>query len=203
MGQVMTTEFDPQPLTLRGPTVRLEPLESPHVPDLLTASADDPIWRYLPIARPATVTELEAWSDEAMRGMADGSQIPFAIVLSDSGKAIGSTRYLDIQRPHRSLEIGWTWLGKAYQRTRVNTECKYLLLTHAFEALRGVRVCFRTDSRNLQSQRAIERIGAQREGTFRNHMIVRDGYVRDSVFYSIIDREWPAVKARLERMLAN
>lgn len=197
------TAFDPRPVTLRGRTVRLEPLESRHLPDLFAASADEAIWQYLPIARPATLPALEHWADEAWRAMAEGTQVPFAVVLEEAGAAIGSTRYLDIQRPHRNLEIGWTWLGTAHRRTRVNTECKLLLLAHAFEAQGAIRVCFKTDSRNLTSQRAIERLGARREGVFRQHMIVRDGVLRDSVYYGITDQEWPAVKARLDGMLAR
>jgi RimJ/RimL family protein N-acetyltransferase len=116
---------------------------------------------------------------------------------------VGSTRYLDIRRENRGLEIGWTWLAAAVQRTAVNTECKYLLLRHAFETLGAIRVQLRTDLRNLRSQRAIERIGATREGVFRQERIMWDGYLRDSVFYSVIDCEWPAVKARLEARLGS
>jgi RimJ/RimL family protein N-acetyltransferase len=198
----MNVPFAPGPVVLQGASVRLEPLNVHHVDDLLSASADEAIWRYLPIAQPGTRAEMRRWVDEALRDMAGGAQVSFAIVNTASRRAVGSTRYLDIQRTHRNLEIGWTWLGAEYRRTSVNTECKFLLLRHAFEALGALRVCFKTDARNLPSQRAIERIGGQREGTFRNHMIVRDGYVRDSVYYSIIDREWPDVKARLEAMLA-
>ncbi|MBI4841836.1 MAG: GNAT family N-acetyltransferase, partial [candidate division NC10 bacterium] len=132
-----------------------------------------------------------------------GTQIPFAIVERASGKAIGSTRYLDIRRGDRGLEIGWTWIGLPFQRTAVNTECKYLLLVHAFEDQRAVRVQLKTDLRNEASQRAIERLGAVREGVLRKHMVLWDGFIRDTVYYSIIDSEWPEVKRRLQRRLAR
>ena len=121
----------------------------------------------------------------------------------EKGRAIGSTGYLDIDRPNRALEIGMTWYGLAYQRTAVNTECKYLLLRHAFDDLGALRVCLKTDSRNVRSQQAIERIGAIREGTLRNHRITWDGVNRHSVFYSVIDSEWPAVRSALEAKLGK
>jgi RimJ/RimL family protein N-acetyltransferase len=144
---------------------------------------------------------MRAWVRELLSRQALGTDLPFAVVHLESGRAIGSTRYLDIQRQHRGLEIGGTWYGLAYQRTAVNTECKYLLLKHAFEGLGCIRVQLKTDLRNERSQRAIERIGAVREGVLRNHMLLPDGHFRHSVFYSIIASEWPAVKARLEEKL--
>jgi RimJ/RimL family protein N-acetyltransferase len=137
--------------------------------------------------------------------------VPFAIVEKSPpgaigrapGRAIGSTRYLDIRREHRGLEIGWTWLGRAWQRTAANTECKLLLLEHAFEALGALRVQLKTDARNLASQRAIERIGAVREGVLRAHMVVREGFVRDSVMYAVTAGEWPEVKGKLEGLLGD
>jgi RimJ/RimL family protein N-acetyltransferase len=123
--------------------------------------------------------------------------------MQEHNRAIGSTRYLDIQTQNRGLEIGWSWLTPTVQRTGVNTECKYLLLRHAFEQLGMIRVQLKTDSRNLQSQRAIERLGAVKEGTLRNHMILPDGYYRHSVYYSIIESEWPTVKAGLEEKMAG
>ena len=134
----------------------------------------------------------------AQRG---GERLQFAVALPESGKVIGSTGYLDIDRPNRALEIGMTWYGVEYQRTYVNTECKYLLLSHAFDDLGARRVCIKTDSNNVRSQRAIERIGGVKEGILRNHRITRDGSNRDSVYYSIIEEEWPAVKAALELKL--
>ncbi len=129
--------------------------------------------------------------------MEAGTQIPFAIVHVASGAAIGSTRYLELRRAHRALEIGWTWIATAYQRTAVNTECKLLLLGHAFDTLGAVRVQFRTDLRNTRSQTALRRIGGRREGILRKSLILWDGFIRDSVYFSIVDDEWPAVKRRL------
>jgi RimJ/RimL family protein N-acetyltransferase len=131
-----------------------------------------------------------------------GREVAFAIVSSASGTAVGSTRYLDIQRAHRALEIGWTWIGPPWQRTAINTECKLLLLGHAFDNLGAHRVTLKTDARNVRSQRAIERIGAVREGVLHRHRVCWDGFVRDTVYYGIVDGEWPQVKTRLEGMLA-
>jgi RimJ/RimL family protein N-acetyltransferase len=129
---------------------------------------------------------------------AKGTVVLFAQVEQATGRAVGRTSYLNISRRDRGLEIGSTWLGRPWQRTSLNTEAKYLLLRHAFEVLGAVRVQFKTDLRNVQSQRAIERLGAAREGVLRKHMLVRDGFIRDSVLYSILAEEWPAVKDRLE-----
>jgi RimJ/RimL family protein N-acetyltransferase len=130
-----------------------------------------------------------------------GIEQPFVILDHGSGELAGSTRYLDIQPLHRGVEIGWTWIAPAYQRTAVNTHAKFLLMRHAFETLGAIRVSLKTDSRNERSQRAIERIGAKREGVLRNHYIMPDGYYRDSVYYSVIDTEWPMVKERLDAMM--
>ena len=127
--------------------------------------------------------------------------VPFAIRNLATGKICGSTRYMAIAPQDRGLEIGWTWLDASARRTGINTECKYLLLQHAFETLGTIRVQLKTDSRNLRSQNAIERIGGIREGVLRNHMILPDGYYRDSVYFSIIESEWPGVKARLQKMM--
>jgi RimJ/RimL family protein N-acetyltransferase len=128
-------------------------------------------------------------------------QMPFAIIDLVSQKAIGSTRFLDIQPANKGLEIGWTWLGQDYWRSVRNTECKYLLLSYAFEQQGAIRVQLKTDRRNQRSQLAIERIGGVKEGMLRQHMIMPDGYLRDSVYYSILDGEWPGVKKRLEAIL--
>ena len=139
--------------------------------------------------------------EQALEVAAGGTQLPFAIVHRGSGKGVGSTRYLDIRRSDRGLEIGWTWIGTDYQRTVINTECKYLLLRHAFEDLGAVRVQMKTDLRNVRSQRAIERLGAVREGVLRKHIVLWDGFIRDTVYYSVIHEEWPEVKRRLEGLL--
>ena len=131
-----------------------------------------------------------------------GAEVPFVIRTQATGQVIGSTRYLDIRRPHRALEIGWTWLGTSFQRTEANTEAKFLLLQHAFEGLGAIRVQLKTDERNIRSQRAIERIGASREGVHRKQMVLWDGFVRNAVFYSITDDEWPLVKSRFQKRLS-
>jgi len=190
-----------EPVTLEGRTVRLEPLEARHLPDLLEAAQDDEIWLYMPIERPRTIEDMQKWYQIAREGQEAGIFLPFAIIAPETNRAIGTTRYMAIARADAGLEIGWTWLGKAYWRTPVNTECKYLLLRHAFETLGCIRVWLKTDSRNLNSQRAIERIGAKKEGVIRKQAIIKNGYQRDSVFFSIIDDEWPEVKVALEEKL--
>ena len=150
-----------------------------------------------------TPDDLHGWIVAALRGAADGSHVPFAIVEQATGQAIGSTRYFDIKPEHRNLEIGHTWLGKQYWRTRVNTECKYLLLRHAFETLGCARVQLKTDRLNVRSQAAIKRLGAVEEGTLRKHMWVQGRRFRDTVLFSIVDDEWPAVREHLEGWLRN
>lgn len=193
--------FDPKPVALTGESVRLESLDLRHAGELTEAGSTAALWRHLPIAPPASVAENEAWIRDAIRDGETGAQVPFAIVRLESGRAVGSTRYLDIQRENSALEIGWTWIGKPWQRTVVNTECKFLLLRHAFEALGALRVQFKTDGRNKQSQEAIARIGAKREGVLRRSRRLWDGFVRDTVVFSILDSEWPEVKERLEKRL--
>jgi RimJ/RimL family protein N-acetyltransferase len=195
--------MDPTPVTLVGKHVRLEPLSLAHANDLFSVISVDPsIWRWL--LRPPVPTTLEAMqalvtSELEMRSR--GALIPFAQIEPASGRAVGHTTYMSISRPDRGLEIGHTWIGKPWQRTGLNTEAKYLLLRHAFESLNAVRVQLKTDARNLQSQAAIERLGAVREGVLRKYQIAHDGYVRNTVLYSIIESEWPAVKGRLEEMM--
>jgi N-acetyltransferase len=195
--------MDPTPLVLAGSVVRIEPLAERHAPDLLAAADDPNIWTYLPAYQPKSLGDMQAWISAALSGAAAGEQIPFAIVVLANERAVGSTRFLEIRRDDRALEIGWTWLATPVQRSAVNTECKLLLLRHAFEGLGALRVQFKTDRRNLRSQRAIERLGAVKEGTLRKHRINHDGFVRDSVYYSIVDDEWPEVKARLLQRLAQ
>jgi N-acetyltransferase len=184
-----------EPFTLEGRWVRLEPLDARHAPDLAEAAQDDEIWRYMPAVL-KTKEEIRAWIAAAQAQQAAGTQLPFAIVDRATGRAIGGTRYLNITPNDRGLEIGWTWLARAAWRTPVNSECKFLLLRHAFETLGCIRVQLKTDGRNERSRQAIERIGGQFEGILRKHMIMPYG-LRDSAFYSIIDDEWPAVKQRL------
>jgi N-acetyltransferase len=192
----------PPPLLVSTP-VRLESLTVGHEADLYEAGQAPEIWTYLPTVH-APFQSREAtrhWIDEAFAQQATGWRWPFAIVWQATGRAIGSTSYLDLRWADRALEIGWTWLTPAYWRTVVNTQCKYLLLQHAFEALGMYRVQLLTDSRNQRSQRAIERLGARKEGVLRSHILCPDGYRRDSVLYSILDHEWPEVRRRLEAAL--
>jgi RimJ/RimL family protein N-acetyltransferase len=195
--------FAPAPVTLVGRHARLEPLTTHHAADLLEAGRDPSIWTYL--SRPAfhDLSDTQRWIAEVLTEVASGRQIAFATIDLRLGRAVGSTRYLDIRLADRGIEIGSTWIGTAAQRTAINTECKYLLLEHAFETLGALRVQLKTDARNIRSQNAIARIGATREGVLRSHMIVRDGHVRDSVYFSVVDSEWPAVKASLRAKLGR
>jgi N-acetyltransferase len=190
------------PVTLRGRHVTLEPLEERHGPDLFDAMRDEEVCRYLAWPPPAALDETHALIRDAREQMARGQCVAFAQVWNASGRTIGSTRFLDIRPEDRQAEIGSTFLARAYWRTPANTEAKYLLLRHCFESVGYVRVALKTDGRNLRSQAAIERLGAAREGVLRKHMNVR-GYQRDTVYYSILDTEWPAVKARLETRLTS
>ena len=189
------------PVTLTGSVVRLEPLSEQHVSDLTVAAHDEYIWRYMLYVYPDNEDKMLAWVRDILARQAAGTDLAFAVIHLASGRAIGATRYLEIRPLHRSLEIGGTWYAIEFQHTADNTECKYLLLKHAFEVLGCIRVQFKADARNLRSIRAIERIGAAREGVLRNHYILPDGGYRDSVYFSILDREWPKVKERLEEML--
>ena len=190
-----------RPVVLNGRLVRLEPLSLDHVDDLTAAGADPSIWA-LTIARPADRAGIEAWARAAIANAAAGSEQPFATIELASGRAIGSTRFMSIVPDHRRLEIGWTWLGLAHQRSGANREAKLLQLTHAFEDLGANRVEFKTDARNEKSRKALLGIGATFEGIFRSHMIMPTGPLRDSAWYSVISTEWPEVKARLEALLA-
>jgi RimJ/RimL family protein N-acetyltransferase len=187
-----------EPCTLTGKIVRLEPLQAKHAEDLFLAGQEREMWLYMPTNPSVSREAMAQWIAETLRLQQAGECLPFAIIDLATGRAIGSTRYLAIVPKDYGLEIGWTWLDPAVRRSGVNTECKYLLLTHAFEDLQAIRVQLKTDSRNLRSQTAIERIGGIKEGVLRNHMIMPDGYRRHTVYYSILDSEWPTVKAGLE-----
>jgi RimJ/RimL family protein N-acetyltransferase len=190
-----------QPMTLTAPLVRLEPLSEAHVPDLAAVGLDERIWRYMRYGSIQTEVQLLGWVQMLLALQEAGSDLPFAVIWLPSGRAVGCTRYMSIIREHRALEIGGTWYGLEYQGTLVNPSCKYLLLKHAFETLDCIRVQFKADRRNERSQRALERLGAVKEGVLRNHMILEDGFFRDSVFYSILPGEWPPIKTRLEKIL--
>lgn len=189
-----------EPVTLEGVQVRLVPLSMEHAEELHEIAQDDEIWQFLSVLRPQTLADTEQLIKTAL---SQPDRLPFAAIDRATGRVFGTTSYLDIRPRDKHVEIGWTWYGKAYWRTRRNTECKYLLLHHAFERLGTIRVTIKTDGRNLRSQRAIERIGGVREGVLRRHMVYASGYVRDTVYYSILDNEWPIVKTRLENMLSG
>ena len=189
------------PVTLEGLSVRLEPLELSHGPELAMVAEPELFEHFNTVLR--TPGDVDTYIRDALEAAERGVERPFVIIEKATGAPVGSTRYLDIQRKHRTLEIGSTWLAKSVWRSRVNTECKYLLLRHAFEELKVMRVQLKTDRRNARSRAAIERIGARFEGILRHHMLVRGDVVRDSAYYGIIDTEWPEVKARLEGFLAR
>lgn len=188
------------PITLAGRLVELQPLERRHAAGLLEAAGDDEVWLYVPMPQPRSLEDAEAYIDAALAPQALGTELPFAIVDRRSGRIIGQTSYLDIATEHGHLEIG-TWLAREHWRSGINTECKYLMLRHAFETLGCIRVQFKADLRNERSHRALERIGAVREGVLRKVAIIQGGFQRSSVYYSVLDDEWPSVKARLEAML--
>ena len=195
--------LDVRPMTLEGRVARLEPLSQEHAAGLFAAAGDPSIWPYMPEDPSASLDAMSGWIERSLEARARGTDLPFAIRWRATGEIAGSTRYLNIAARDRGLEIGWTWLSATARRTALNTECKYLLLRHAFERLGAIRVQLKTDRRNEVSQRAIARLGAVREGVLRKHMIYPNGYQRDSVMYSITDEEWPEVKARLEGMLGE
>ncbi len=189
------------PVNLQGIFIRLEPLSTEHIPDLALAGQDESIWQYMLYGPVTDEAHMRLWVEDMLKRQERGTDLPFAVILQRTGKAIGATRYIDIRLVDRGVEIGGTWYAVEHQRTAVNTECKFLLLKHAFETLGCIRVQFKTDLRNEISQKAIERLGAVKEGIFRNHMVLIDGTIRHSVYYSIIDSEWPKVKANLLQKL--
>jgi len=199
---MMAAEMRVTPVTLEGRHVRLEPLAKAHLEGLAEVGLDEELWRWIPTAV-RTREEMAAYIETALQEQERGVSLPFAILEKATGRAIGSSRYGNIDRTHHRVEIGWTWVAREWQRTAMNTEAKYLLLKHAFESLGCVRVELKTDSLNEKSRAAILRIGAKEEGIFRNHMITASGRIRHSAYYSIIDSEWPAVKARLEAKLSS
>jgi N-acetyltransferase len=196
----MAAEMMVKPVTLEGRHVRLEPLSKAHLVGLAAVGLDEELWRWIPTSV-RTPEEMASYIETALQELERGVSLPFAILEKATGRAIGSTRYGNIDRTHHRVEIGWTWVARQWQRTAMNTEAKYLLLRCAFETLGCMRVELKTDSLNEKSRAAILRIGAKEEGIFRNHMITASGRIRHSAYYSIIDSEWPAVKARLEAKL--
>ena len=200
MAEAISNEMIVQPVTLTGEHVQIEPMLAAHRDALSEVGLDEELWRWIPVPV-RTPEEMSAYVDAALADQASGVSLPFTIIERASGKVIGSTRYANIERVHRRVEIGWTWVAPAWQRTAMNTECKYLLMRHAFETLGCIRAELKTDSLNEKSRNAILRIGARQEGVFRNHMITASGRIRHSVYFSVVDSEWTQVKARLEEKL--
>ena len=190
-----------KPVVLEGQHVRLEPMTEEHIPGLAEIGTGQTFWDFMLYGNINTLEDMRSWVRDILARAEKGTDLPFVAIHLVSGRVAGATRYLNIVPKDRGLEIGGTWYGPEFQRTPVNTECKYLLLRHAFETLGCIRVQLKTDLRNERSQRAIERIGAVKEGILRNHMILPDGRIRDSVFYSILNTEWPNVKRKLEGMM--
>ncbi|MEO8334629.1 MAG: GNAT family protein [bacterium] len=188
------------PVTLEGTVVRMEPLSLDHVPALCEVGLDPSLWALTSI-RVVSEADLREYVEQALAEQAAGTALPFATVERWSGRVIGSSRFGNYVEAHRRIEIGWTWISPAWQRTAVNTDAKRLMLTHAFETLGCRRVELKTSSVNVKSRAAMLRIGCTEEGTLRQHMINADGSSRDSVYFSIVDGEWPAVKERLDEML--
>jgi len=186
-----------EPVILEGTRVRLEPLRRDHLADLKLVAFDTPLWQWT-IMGPQDEAGLERWVETALVNAETGAERPFATIDLASGRAVGSSRYMSIAPEHRRLEIGWTWIGSAFQRTGANREAKLLQLTHAFETLGANRVEFKTHARNERSRNALAGIGATFEGIFRRHVIMPDGSLRDTAWFSVIADEWPTVKARLQ-----
>jgi RimJ/RimL family protein N-acetyltransferase len=195
-----------EPVTLEGEHVRLEPMTHARADaiaaELAQAAVDGAMWesKVTSIPRPEGMA---AYVAQALKELEQGVSLPFETFDRAGGKAVGSTRYMNIEAPHRRLEIGTTWIGKSFQRTAINTEAKYLMLRHAFEVLHCIAVDLRTHEKNIQSRTAIERLGAKLDGILRNHRILPDGSLRNTASYSIVEAEWPSVKAKLEARLAR
>jgi RimJ/RimL family protein N-acetyltransferase len=190
-----------EPVTLQGRHVRLVPMTPEHVSALWEAARHPELWR-LGMSRMDSEDDMRRYVAAALQAQSAGTALPFVTTEAATGKVIGSTRFGNAEPAHRRVEIGWTWITPAWQRTGVNTEAKYLMLRHAFESLGCVRVELKTDVLNDRSRNAMLRIGAREEGILRKHQITELGRIRDSIFFSVVDDEWPAVRARLEEMMA-
>jgi RimJ/RimL family protein N-acetyltransferase len=189
-------------VTLAGRHVRLEPLAARHLDGIWELSREPELWRFT-VDRLGSRADVDAWFEAAEQGRAAGTALPFATVLAATGQVVGSTRLGNVSPTDRRAEIGWTFVGRPWQRSAVNTEAKYLMFRHAFEVWGCVRVELKTGHRNLASRAAILRLGAKEEGTLRRHTLMHDGTWRDTVFFSVLDDEWPAVKAGLEARMAR
>ena len=194
--------MDIRPVLLEGRLVRLEPLSMDHHAALCAVGFDPELWRWT-LNLVETPEQMREYMKAALDAQARGSELPFATCERASGRAVGSTRFGNIDRANRRVEIGWTWIARPWQRTAVNTEAKYLMLRHAFEQWGCVRVELKTDVLNETSRATLRRLGAKEEGVLRRHMITATGRIRDTVYYSILDTEWPAVKAMLEAKLVQ
>jgi len=192
-----------EPLVLEGRLIRLLPLLPTHAPGLFEAGCEQDIWRFMPYGPMDSLAAMQAWVTLLLERQARGTDLPFVVWHRARSRLVGATRYMNADPPNRTIEIGGTWYGPAYRGTAVNPEAKLLLLEHAFERLGCARVQFRTDLRNVRSQRALARLGAVREGVWREHMILPDGHRRSSVFYSLLQNEWPAVRAGLRQRVAG
>jgi RimJ/RimL family protein N-acetyltransferase len=189
-----------EPIILEGDFVRLEPMTLEHLEGLSEVGLDPEIWRFtLVLIR--TREDMKSYMESALKLQREGTTLPFVTIEQSSGRIVGSTRFGNYDPANRRIEIGWTWIAPPWQRTALNTDAKYLMLTHAFEKLHCVRVELKTDVLNSRSRKAMLRIGAKEEGILRKHSLVWDGRYRDSIYYSILDEEWPEVKGQLERML--
>lgn len=188
---------------LEGRIVVLEPLAREHERGLFAAAQDAEIWRWMSYNAVESPERFHGWFEEALQASKAGEEAAFVILSADSGKIIGSTRYLTIRPEHRGLEIGWTWLVRSAWGTGANAEAKLLLLEHAFDRLGCIRVEFKTDARNERARAALEAIPARFEGVFRSHMLVRGGERRNSAYYSVTDDDWPVVRTLLERRLSE
>jgi len=191
-----------EPIFLEGNGVRLEPLTETHESDLIAAASDGRLWELWFTSVP-TPEQTSSYIANALAGQHEGHMLAWAVREMTTGSIVGTTRYHDIVAAIDRVEIGWTWYAKSWQRSHVNTACKLLLFTHAFESLGCKVVGLRTDNFNFASQRAIERLGARKDGVLRHHFARRDGSIRDSVMYSVIASEWPDVKRHLELRLAR
>jgi N-acetyltransferase len=189
-----------EPIVLEGDFVRLEPMTLEHHAALSAVGLDPEIWRFT-LALIQTPEEMRGYMEAALKLQRDGTTLPFVTIERSSGRVVGSTRFGNYDPANRRIEIGWTWIARPWQRTAINTEAKYLMLSHAFEKLHCVRVELKTDVLNTRSRQAMLRIGAKEEGVLRKHSLVWDGRYRDSIYYSILDDEWPTVKQELQRML--
>jgi len=191
-----------EPVTLKGSIVRLEPLTLDHLPGLTSVGLEGELWRWT-LSVNQTPGDMRSYVEAALASATAGTEVPFATIEQSSGRVIGSTRFLSIDAHHRRLEIGYTWIAPAWQRTAANTEAKLLMLTHAFNVLAALRVEFKTDSLNERSRAALLGMGASEEGTMRNHMVTDSGRRRHSVYFSVIEEEWPRVRQHLDSRLSR